>query len=129
MCIRDRCAVRQLEQSSSAPTGSRYGGLSVGVGGTGRLPLFRAPSSAAASAQSTRHSSGGASYVAPSREPSREPSFHFGEVDLFAQPASAFGTVERTVSSLFGPPPGTARLHMSVASVRTAVALVQCFAQ
>lgn len=91
--------------ASSAPTGSRYGGLSVGAGGTGRLPLFRAPSSAAASAQSTRHSSGGASYVAP---PSREPSFHFGDVDLFAQPASAFGTVERTVSSLFGPPPGTA---------------------
>lgn len=99
--------------ASSAPTRatSRYGGLSVGSGapgaGTGRLPLFRAPSSASAASSSAFGGGGCGSAFSCSGEVD-EPAFHFGEVDLFAHPPSAFGTAERTVSSVFGPPPGMA---------------------
>ncbi|GAA5890113.1 hypothetical protein JCM8208_002701 [Rhodotorula glutinis] len=100
--------------ASSAPTRStsRYGGLSVGTGapgaGTGRLPLFRAPSTASATSSSAFGGGGGAGCGSAFSGEVDEPAFHFGEVDLFAHPPSAFGTAERTVSSVFGPPPGMA---------------------
>ncbi|BGP36934.1 hypothetical protein JCM10449v2_000836 [Rhodotorula kratochvilovae] len=73
--------------ASSAPPPSRMGG----GGGGGRLPLFRAPSSSCGTL---------------AEEPGASALFHFGEEDLFAHPPSAFGQVQRTVSSVFGPPPG-----------------------
>ncbi|GAA5851539.1 hypothetical protein JCM9279_006888 [Rhodotorula babjevae] len=99
--------------ASSAPTRStsRYGGLSVGTGaptGSGRLPLFRAPSSAAASSAYGGGGGCGSAFSGGGGACGDEPAFHFGEVDLFAQPPSAFGRAERTVSSVFGPPAGMA---------------------
>ncbi|GAA6051306.1 hypothetical protein JCM3770_006803 [Rhodotorula araucariae] len=76
--------------ASTAPPPSRMGD-GIGVGGPARLPLFRAASSACG----TVAEEGG-------------PVFHFGDEDLFAQPPSAFATVHRTVSSVFGPPAGMA---------------------
>ncbi|KPV78683.1 uncharacterized protein RHOBADRAFT_51119 [Rhodotorula graminis WP1] len=116
--------------ASSAPTRStsRYGGLSVGTGapgaGTGRLPLFRAPSTASA-ASSSAFGGGGAGCGSAFSGEVDEPAFHFGEVDLFAHPPSAFGTAERTVSSVFGPPPSMASVVEDCSGELAAAAAAQ----
>ncbi|GAA6000380.1 HMG-box domain-containing protein [Rhodotorula paludigena] len=104
--------------SSSCYESARSGG---GFGPGQRMPpgLFRAPSSSSAAFSAAAETCPG---IAAGPEPGDL--FHFGEVDLFAQPVApvlpalaSSSSSMRTVSSIFGPPPSVRSAVQSVHEV------------